>query len=161
MPAHRFLPLQPAWGRRAVLALAVGGGLAGCSDTPARPAGVAPDVRLASGLVRRLGQSLALTGSSSRYAGLTRVQQAHLAMLARAVPPAVRRSARAPRPARQATVAKVRADTADLYAALVDGAVSAQSGAFASLLGSMAAGVAQQAEELGWTEVAPAPKSAS
>lgn len=163
-------PPSPQLTRRALLAGGAGvvvvAGVAGCAlnnplsdqKTPAAQAvrELAPDVAVAVEAVTRIkvaAVSVAATGQahpalSGRLAGLGGLHQAHLSALEDAVPDRVDTSAGAvpppvpPKPA--LAVAQVLAAEHVLHDQLVALALRAESGPFARLLGSMAAGVSQQ-----------------
>ena len=165
----------PALTRRTTLALCLGGGLSlatvGCAvhnpleeqRTPAAEAvrRLAPDVAVAVETVTLLrGADSAATTTGARHpalaprvAGLLDTHRAHLAAVVDAVPDGVDTTASgAPYvvPARPALALAqlVRTEHA-LHDSLVGLAMRAQSGAFARLLGAMAAAVSQRLKELG------------
>jgi hypothetical protein len=127
---------------------------------------VLPDVTLAAVVLRReqrvLDRVLATARRHPRLgpslAGARAAHRAHVALLTRAVPrsarttspglPSTRRHAAVPREPAAALAALARAE-AELAAAGADGSLQARSGAFARLLGSMAAAAAQQSAVLG------------
>lgn len=161
--------------RRAALGLGVGATagltLAGCSlnnplsddKTPASEAvrDLAPDVAVAVEavtLVRGAQVAAARTGQqhpelASRLADLLATHQAHLDAVVEAVPDRVDTSTGGTayvvpaRPGR--ALARLAATERSLHDALVGLAMRAESGAFARLLGSMAAAVSQQLRGLG------------
>ena len=123
---------------------------------PASPAGVLPDVEVAtSALAEIRAVGAAVTGTLSRFpesrarlAPLGRMHRVHEQSLADAVPERARPSA-APAPyvvprSRAAALKSLTTREERLHATLDGLAVSAQSGEFARLLASMGAGVAQQ-----------------
>lgn len=136
--------------RRVLVTSAVLAGVAGCSSGPSRPAPVSADVASAIALVRRLRTSVALTRGQPRYAALAGVERAHLAILTRAVPADRRRGLGGPVASQSASGQVIRSDASGLHGALVAAAVRAESGEFAALLASMAAGIGQQVHLLGW-----------
>jgi hypothetical protein len=157
--------------RRAALGVAVFGTVGGCAlnnplsedRTPAARAApdLAPDVAVAveaATLVRRAQAAVRSTGElhpqlAPRLAGLAAMHQAHLDALVDAVPDGVDTSAAGPayvvpaRPARALT--GLTADERSVHDSLVGLALRARSGAFARLLGSMAAATSQQLHVLG------------
>jgi hypothetical protein len=153
--------------RRAALGLGIGVVAAGCSlnnplseeKTPAADAvrDLAPDVAVAveaAALVRAAQAAAESTGErlaaiAPKLAGLLAVHRAHLGAVADAVPDGVDTSPdtgtpyQVPaRPAR--ALAQLVATEHKLHDGLVGLALRAESGAFARLLGSMAAAVSQQ-----------------
>lgn len=158
-----------ALSRRALLAGGVGivaVGAAGCSvnnpfsdeKTPAAEAvrDLAPDVAIAVEAVTRIeaaATAVAATESAQpslaqRLTGLHRLHQAHLAAVRDAVPDRVDTAATAapapvpPKPA--VALARLVVTERTLHAQLTALALRAESGPFARLLGSMAAGISQQ-----------------
>jgi hypothetical protein len=148
-------------GAGAAAALLTGCGLNNPFDAGSTPAAeavrdLAPDVAVAVeavGLLRTNQANLDATSTAHpelvpRLAGLSTLYRAHLDALTRAVPDGVdtapatdARQVPASRPAALALVGK---DARALDAGLVALAVRAESGPFARLLGTMAAGTAQQ-----------------
>ena len=152
--------------RRVLLAGSAGVLVAGCSlnnplsdeKTPAAQAvrELAPDVAIADEAVTRIeaaAAAVAATGSAhpalaGRLAGLTRLHAAHLAAVRDAVPDRVDVSPLTPPapvpPAPAAALRSIRVAERTLHDQLIALALRAQSGLFARLLGSMAAGLSQQ-----------------
>jgi hypothetical protein len=162
MPPSPHLPLT----RRALLAGGTGLLVAGCAvqnplgteKTPAAEAvrELAPDVAIAVEAVTRIKAAAAAVAAATqadpaltgRVAGLVRLHDAHLAAVRDAVPDGVDTSATAtPAPAggRPASALdRLLAAERGLHGQLTALALRAESGPFARLLGSMAAGVSQQ-----------------
>lgn len=160
--------------RRTTLALCLGGlvasATAGCAlhnpleeqstPTPDAVRKLAPDVAVAVEAVTLLrGAESAVTSTGERHpalvarlAGLLEMHRAHLAAVVDAVPDGVKTTASGapyavpPRPA-PALVQLTRTEQA-LHDSLIGLAIRAESGAFARLLGAMAASVSQRLKEL-------------
>ncbi len=128
----------------------------GCSLTTAPPSPretlpatqIDPDVAVAVSVLGRIRDVRSRIVGSQSGAGLSpralsQTLAAHEAKLTTAVPASLRPTASPSAPAHRLSVPGVRKEIRGLQAALVDGAQGARSGAFALLLASMNAALAQ------------------
>lgn len=168
MPATPRDPRLPQVSRRGLVvagtAVLLGGALVGCSaaDDSARAAepegspSLSPDVALATlALAELRAAGKAVRATARRFpavdadlAPVAAMHAAHESALVDAVPegaePATRPAAYDVPARRAAALTRLRQRESELQARLADLAVDARSGAFAELLASMSAGVAQR-----------------